>query len=61
MERWSHFDYTSGSNPYIAKTEAERERVMRKYERLGIEVEEVPYSSRDFDTRFYIVHDRKEQ
>ena len=61
MDRWSHFEYTSGANPYIAKTSAERDRVIGKYKRLGIAVDNVGliYSGRDLDTEFYIVHDRE--
>lgn len=57
---WTRFEYTSGANPYIAKTDEERKRIIEKYEKQGIEVEEVVYSSRDYDTKFYIIHDRKE-
>lgn len=52
--KWTHFEYTSGANPYIAKTEAERERIFMKYARLGIEIEKLP------NGEFYIIHDRKE-
>ena len=55
---WSHFDYTSGANPYIAKTERERERVLAKYDGLGIKVEERP-SATGGTVRFYVVHDLK--
>lgn len=30
-EAWYHFEYKSGANPYIAKTEKERDRLLRKY------------------------------
>jgi hypothetical protein len=30
-EDWYHFEYKSGANPYIAKTEKERDRILRKY------------------------------
>ena len=59
MEHWSHFEYTSGANPYIAKTQAERDRIIRKYKRKGIAVDKVVCSSRDLDTEFYIVHDKE--
>lgn len=55
-EHWSHFEYTSGANPYIAKTQAERDRIIRKYKRKGIEVVKEKCSN---GTEFYFVHDRK--
>ena len=30
-ETWYHFEYKSGANPYVAKTEKERDRLLRKY------------------------------
>ena len=30
-ESWYHFIYSDGSNPYIAKSEAERDRLLKKY------------------------------
>ena len=30
-EEWSHFTYTSGANPYIAKTEDEKRRVLNRW------------------------------
>lgn len=36
---WTHFEY-SGGNPYIAFTEAEKRRILRKYRRAGIRVTE---------------------
>ena len=50
---WTLFEYTSGGNPYIAKTEKERDRIIRKYGRMGIEVEDVSWSG----LRHYIIHD----
>lgn len=35
---WFVFMYQSGGNPYIAKTEKERDRILRKYKRMGVEV-----------------------
>ena len=29
---WYHFQFENGSNPYIAFTEKERDRIIRKYE-----------------------------
>ena len=59
-EHWSHFEYTSGANPYIAKTNAERDRVMRRWEKRGVLVEEIPYSSNE-SVQFFMVHDREEE
>lgn len=35
---WYLFEYESGANPYIAKTEAERDRIIHKYRRKNINV-----------------------
>ena len=35
---WYCFTFETGSNPYIAKTEEERDRVIRQYKRRKIEV-----------------------
>lgn len=53
---WSHFEFTSGANPYIAKTRDERDRVLGNCARLGFRVEE--YTR--YGIEFYIIHDRKE-
>ena len=55
--RWAHFEYTSGSNPYIAKTEEEKDRIIRKYKRKGIAVDKLVHPS--FDTDFYVIHDKE--
>ena len=47
-----HFSYTSGSNPYIAKTETERDRIIEKHETAGEIITEL-------DTGFYLIDDRK--
>lgn len=47
---WTHFNYMSGSNPYIAMNEKETKRILRKYKRLRIEVELIKPG-------FYLVHD----
>lgn len=36
---WTLFEYSEG-NPYIAFTEAEKRRILRKYRRAGIRVTE---------------------
>lgn len=35
---WTHFNYMSGGNPYIAINEKEAKRILRKYKRLGCNV-----------------------
>ena len=32
MKPWGHFEYDSGSNPYIAFSREERNRILKKYE-----------------------------
>lgn len=46
----THFSYASGSNPYIAFNEKEKNRIIRKYKRLGIKVELIK-------PKFYLIHD----
>ena len=46
-----HFSYTSGGNPYIAKTEKERDRIIKKHTRAGHKVAEIK-------TGFYIINDK---
>lgn len=38
---WYQFQYASGGNPYIAKTEPERDRITRKHEELGESITEL--------------------
>lgn len=45
-----HFEYTSGGNPYIAKTETERNRIIKKHEAAGDIVNEIREG-------FYIIGD----
>lgn len=49
-EDWYVFEYESGANPYIAKSERERDRIIRKYQDR---VE-------DLGNGNYIIHDRDE-
>ena len=46
-----HFEYTSGGNPYIAKTEKERDRIIKKHITAGDKVTETK-------TGFYIIDDK---
>lgn len=36
---WTHFNFESGCNPYIAKTEAETARVVRRFRGFGYDVQ----------------------
>lgn len=49
-EDWYAFEYESGANPYIAKSEKERDRIIRKYQDR---VE-------DLGSGNYLIHDREE-
>ena len=37
-DSWITFIYSDGSNPYIAKTEKEKLRIIKKHEQLGNEI-----------------------
>lgn len=52
MIMWTHFEYTDGSNPYIAMTDKEAKRIFRKYKRIGIEVERIGESR-------YLIHNKQ--
>lgn len=49
-----HFEYTSGSNPYVAKTDKERDRIIRKHEAAGETVTEIKPG-------FYIINDQRKE
>ena len=59
---WYWFEYESGANPYIAKTEAERDRIIRKYRRKNIRVGMLPSCRYDdgFAVRGYRVFDKED-
>lgn len=48
-EDWYHFEFTSGSNPYIAKDDREKKRILRKYKGKVTEVK----------PNFYRIDDRE--
>ena len=50
MSEWTHFDFDSGANPYIAMTKEKREEVMNNCKSLGFEVEEIR-------PHMFLVHD----
>lgn len=47
---WYHFEYTSGGNPYIAKTEEKKKEIINKYKFSGCAVEKT-------GERTFVVHD----
>ena len=53
MSNWILFNYESGGNPYIAKTEAESARVVRRNQGYGYDVEYL-------GNGVYLVHDIRE-
>lgn len=51
-----HFDFLSGSNPYIAMTKKEKDRIIRKYKCRNVAVDEIKdgfYLIRDYKTYKY--------
>lgn len=53
---WSHFQYTSGSNPYIATTETRAKEIITKYLRKGVNVELIATQN---NTNYYLIDDDK--
>lgn len=49
-----HFEYTSGSNPYIAKTEKERDRIIKKHKTNGETITEIKPG-------FYVINDHQKE
>lgn len=54
MEGYAHFEYTSGGNPYVATTEKEKNRILRKYKGRVTEIkpgfyqiDDDPYMGKD--------------
>lgn len=54
---WYRFEYTSSANPYIAKTEAERDRIIRKYKRKNVAVRPVWWT--DGEVTAYRIYDKE--
>lgn len=48
-EDWAHFSFKSGSNPYIAKTEKEKEKILKKYKNKVKELKPNFYEINDLD------------
>ena len=40
---WTLFKYENGSNPYIAKTEKEKNRILKKYENNIVKIGDNAY------------------
>ena len=51
-EMYYHFEYSSGANPYIAKTETERDRVINRHKKAGELVKEIKPG-------FYVIEDSR--
>lgn len=51
MTTWTHFEFTSGANPYIAFVKEEAEELIRKYKQKGYLIEEL-------SEWFYRIHDK---
>lgn len=49
----AHFEFSDGSNPYIAFTEKEAKRVIRKYRKKGCSVDEIGCGR--YGTTFYLI------
>lgn len=47
---WTHFEFASGSNPYIAMTEGAKKKILRRLRRLGWRYTEIKRG-------FYVVYD----
>lgn len=40
---WVLFEYENGGNPYIAKTEEEKDRILKKYKGKVVQVSDIRY------------------
>ena len=52
MKQWAHFTYSSGANPYIAFTQTESRRVIRRWRQRGAEVKRIRPG-------FWIINDKE--
>jgi hypothetical protein len=43
MDKWTLFRYEDGSNPYIAKTEKEKNRILKKYGTRAVKIDNDNY------------------
>ena len=64
IQHWSHFEYESGTTPYIAKNDDERDYILHQYSKKGVKVTE-KHSKRGsigkksvISMKFYLVHDK---
>lgn len=56
---FTHFSYTSGSNPYIAFTENEAKRIIRKYS--GRKAKENGIKIKQIKPGFYLIDDQSRE
>jgi len=54
MEKWAHFNYKSGANPYITTTTKTKNKILRKYKN---KIEKI---KNDSNIDFYIINDIEE-
>lgn len=50
MELLYHFEYTSGANPYVVNTKKRVNRIIERWQRVGVKVTEI-------EEQFYLVDD----
>ena len=53
VEMFTHFEYTSGANPYISFSEDKAQQIIRKWKRRKIQVEKI-------GNNHYLIHDKQE-
>lgn len=53
--KWSHFEYKSGCNPYIAMTENKKRSIFRKYGGK----EKIKLIKKTENINFYLINDLK--
>lgn len=54
MEKWAHFNYKSGANPYIAITTKTKNKILKKYKN---KIEKI---KNNLNIDFYIINDIEE-
>lgn len=57
-EEWTHFEFTSGANPYIATAGWKRDEIIEGCRKRGYRMEELPATIGR--VRTIVVHDAKE-
>ena len=56
-EDYYHFEYKSGANPYIAKTEKERDRILRKYKNKVTKKDDKSFVIDDTEKDFFAIEE----